>query len=122
MADKTIAALLTEPRKIELREFALPDIGPDAGLAKIEITGVCGADWPIYTGHLAHYAPPPLIPGHEIVARIAKIGAAAARRWGVKEGDRIVMEEYAPCGRCDWCLAGRYYMCEIGRASCRERV
>lgn len=111
MADKTIAAVLTAPRKIELREFKLPEIDTNSGIARIEITGVCGADWPIYTGELAHFAPPPLIPGHEIVARIDKIGASAAKRWDVKEGDRIVMEEYAPCGHCDFCLAGRYYMC-----------
>jgi threonine dehydrogenase-like Zn-dependent dehydrogenase len=111
MTTKTLAAVLVAPRKIELREFPLPEIDADSGLAKIEITGVCGADWPIYTGELAKFAPPPLIPGHEIVARIAKIGANAARRWNVKEGDRIVMEEYAPCGRCEYCLSGRYYMC-----------
>jgi threonine dehydrogenase-like Zn-dependent dehydrogenase len=111
MAGKTLAAVLTKPRTIELREFPLPRIDADSGLAKVEITGVCGADWPIYTGELARFAPPPLIPGHEIVARIAKIGGNAAKRWGVREGDRIVMEEYAPCGRCDYCLAGRYYMC-----------
>jgi threonine dehydrogenase-like Zn-dependent dehydrogenase len=111
MTTKTLAALLVAPRKIELREFPLPEIEAESGLAKVEITGVCGADWPIYTGQLAQFAPPPLIPGHEIVARIAKIGATAARRWNVKEGDRIVMEEYAPCGRCAYCLSGRYYMC-----------
>ncbi|HUB94760.1 MAG TPA: zinc-binding dehydrogenase [Stellaceae bacterium] len=111
MAEKTLAAVLVAPRKIELREFALPEIDADSGIAKVEITGVCGADWPIYTGALAFYAPPPLIPGHEIVARVAKIGARAAKRWGVKEGDRIVMEEYAPCGRCEYCLSGRYYIC-----------
>ena len=111
MADKTLAAVLVGPRKFELRELALPEIDEDSGIAKVEITGVCGADWPIYTGALARYAAPPLIPGHEIVARVAKIGARAARRWGVKEGDRVVMEEYAPCGRCEYCLSGRYYIC-----------
>lgn len=111
MNGKTLAAVLVAPRKIELREFALPEIDEDSGLARIEITGVCGADWPIYTGDLAFYAAPPLIPGHEIVARIEKIGGRAAKRWGVAEGDRIVMEEYAPCGRCDYCLDGRYYLC-----------
>ena len=111
MAEKTLAALLTEPRHIELREFALPEIDADSGLARIEITGVCGADWPIYTGDLAKFAPPPLIPGHEIVARIERIGKRAAARWGVNEGDRIVMEEYAPCGHCSYCLSGRYYIC-----------
>ena len=111
MVDKTLAAVLVAPRKIELRELPLPEIDADSGIAKVEITGVCGADWPIYTGALAQYAAPPLIPGHEIVARVAKIGDRAARRWGVKEGDRIVMEEYAPCGRCEYCLSGRYYIC-----------
>lgn len=111
MVSKTIAAVLVAPRKIELREFALPEIDENSGIAKIEITGVCGADYPIYTGALAKFAPPPLIPGHEIVAHIEKIGAKAARRWGVREGDRIVMEEYAPCGRCDYCLSGHYYIC-----------
>ena len=111
MADKTVAAVLTAPRKIELREFPLPEIDEDSGIAKVEITGVCGADWPIYTGALAEFARPPLIPGHEIVARVAKIGRRAAQRWGVKEGDRIVMEEYAPCGHCEYCLSGRYYIC-----------
>lgn len=111
MVDKTLAAVLVAPRKFELRELALPEIDADSGIAKVEITGVCGADWPIYTGALAFYAAPPLIPGHEIVARVAKIGDRAAKRWGVKEGDRIVMEEYAPCGRCEYCLSGRYYIC-----------
>ena len=111
MGGKTLAAVLTKPRTIELRELPLPRIDAESGLAKVEITGVCGADWPIYTGDLARFAPPPLIPGHEIVARIAKIGKQAAQRWVVTEGDRIVMEEYAPCGRCEYCLAGRYYMC-----------
>ena len=50
MADKTLAAVLVAPRKIELRELPLPEIDEDSGIAKVEITGVCGADWPIYTG------------------------------------------------------------------------
>ncbi|HXP93877.1 MAG TPA: alcohol dehydrogenase catalytic domain-containing protein [Candidatus Binatia bacterium] len=111
MAEKTLAAVLVAPRQIELREFPLPEVDEDSGLARVEITGVCGADWPIYTGDLAKFAQPPLIPGHEIVARVEKIGARAAARWGVQEGDRIVMEEYAPCGHCEFCLSGRYYMC-----------
>ena len=111
MAATARAAVLVEPRRIELRDIPLPEIGPDAGLARVEITGVCGADWPIYTGELRAFAPPPLIPGHEIVARIEQLGPLAAERWNVREGDRIVMEEYAPCGRCEYCLGGTYYLC-----------
>ena len=111
MAATTVAAVLLEARKLELRDVPIPEIDADSGLARVEITGVCGADWPIYTGELRAFAKPPLIPGHEIVARIEKLGARAAARWGVREGDRIVMEEYAPCGRCEYCLSGRYYLC-----------
>jgi threonine dehydrogenase-like Zn-dependent dehydrogenase len=111
MPKTTLAAVLLEPRKIELRDVPIPEIDADSGLARVEITGVCGVDFPIYTGEMRAFAKPPLIPGHEIVARIEKLGANAAKRWNMREGDRIVMEEYAPCGRCEFCLGGRYYMC-----------
>jgi len=35
----------------------------------------------------------PFIQGHEIVGRIERIGRKAAQRWGVKDGDRVVLEE-----------------------------
>ena len=111
MPATTVAAVLQAPRKFELRDVPIPEIDADSGLARVESTGVGGVDWPIYTGEMHAFAPTPLIPGHEIVARIEKLGARAAQRWQLREGDRIVMEEYAPCGRCEYCLGGRYYMC-----------
>ena len=111
MAMKTRAAVLTAPRKIEMRELPVPDINEDTGIVRIELTGVCGVDWPAFTGVRRDRFKIPLILGHEIVGRIEKIGAAAARRWNVREGDRIVLEEYAPCGHCQYCLSGHYYLC-----------
>ncbi len=107
----TKAAVLTGARRMEMRELAVPDIGEDAGLLKIEVTGVCGVDWPAYAGLRPERFKLPLILGHEIVGRIVKIGAKAADRWCVAEGDRVVLEEYAPCGRCQFCLSGHYYLC-----------
>ena len=104
------AAVLVAPRQVEMQEFTLPEIGDDDGLLKIEITGVCGADWAPYLGDTKTCSPPVIL-GHEIVGRIERIGAKAAARWGVKEGDRICMEEYIPCRDCEYCLTGHYNVC-----------
>jgi threonine dehydrogenase-like Zn-dependent dehydrogenase len=106
------AAVLVAPRRIEIEEFPLPPCGEDDGLLRVEATGVCGSDVAVYRGEFsADLFPMPLILGHEIVGRIERIGARAAARWGVGEGDRIVVEEHIPCGRCALCLGGRQKMC-----------
>lgn len=111
MALTTQAAVLTGPRKIELRELPVPEIREDNAVLRVEVTGVCGVDWPAYTQSRPDRFPVPIILGHEIVGRIERIGREAARKWGVAEGDRVAMEEYAPCGRCSYCSSGHYYLC-----------
>lgn len=111
MRTKTKAAVLTGTRQIELQELSIPEVNDDSGLLHVELTGVCGVDWPAYLGTFAERFHPPLILGHEIVGRISRIGKRAATRWNVSEGDRVVLEEYAPCGRCEHCLSGFYYLC-----------
>jgi alcohol dehydrogenase len=107
------AAVLTAPRKLELREFALPEIKSDDGLLRIEANGLCGTDYYQYlckfeigTGKL------PIIPGHEPIGFIEKIGPQAAKRWKVAEGDRVVVKAPLPCGRCRQCQMGATQRCE----------
>jgi threonine dehydrogenase-like Zn-dependent dehydrogenase len=107
----TRAAVLTGPRTIDLRELPVPEVREDNAILRVEVTGVCGVDWPAYTQSRAERFPVPIILGHEIVGRIERIGKDAAHKWGVKEGDRVAMEEYAPCGRCAYCSSGHYYLC-----------
>jgi|tagenome__1003787_1003787.scaffolds.fasta_scaffold20964899_3 2-desacetyl-2-hydroxyethyl bacteriochlorophyllide A dehydrogenase len=111
MALRTKAAVLTGPRQIDIRELAVPEVRPDNAVLRVEVTGVCGVDWPAYTQSRADRFEVPIILGHEIVGRIEQIGVDAAKKWGVKEGDRVAMEEYAPCGRCSYCSSGHYYLC-----------
>jgi threonine dehydrogenase-like Zn-dependent dehydrogenase len=124
MAKTSRAMVQLGPRQLEMREFPLPEISSDAGLLKIEVCGICGSDWCQYQGEFdrpegekdtaigsrfrVRY---PLVPGHEPVGIIEKIGADAARRWKVKEGDRICVEPALPCGFCEYCIQGMYKLC-----------
>ena len=39
MAEQVIAAVMTGKQNIELREFPMPDVAPDAALLKVEAAG-----------------------------------------------------------------------------------
>ncbi len=57
----------------------------------------------------------PVMPGHEPLGRIAKIGDRAAQRWGVDVGDRVAVETMLSCRHCDPCLSGSYHLCDTRR-------
>ncbi|MDP2930917.1 MAG: alcohol dehydrogenase catalytic domain-containing protein [Chloroflexota bacterium] len=115
MAQKVRAAVLVAASKIEMREFPMPEIGRDDALLKIELAGVCGTDPKRYEGKIKATAPFPVIMGHEILGRIAKIGDIASKRMGVKEGDRVVAESMVRCAYCSHCITGDYRFCENPR-------
>jgi alcohol dehydrogenase len=103
------ALVLEEPRKLVGRELALPAIGDDDGLLRIEACGLCGTDHEQYTGALpAGFA---FVPGHEAVGVIEQVGSHAAARWGVSVGDRVAVEVFQRCGACDACTSGMYRRC-----------
>ena len=110
MDSNIMAAVAVEVRRTQLQAFSKPVLASDAGLLRVEKTGVCGSDWPFYLS--TPKTKGPLILGHESVGFIAELGAAAGERWGVKEGDRVALEEYLPCGHCDYCHSGDFRLCD----------
>ena len=119
MSGSSRAVVQTAPRSLELRELPLPEVGPDDGLLRVEACGICGSDYEQYQGALPVRFP--VIPGHEPVGRIVAVGESAARRWGVRPGDRVAVETLIPCGACRNCLTGAYRLCEGGAGGGRGR-
>src|SRR6266567_8622471 len=103
MPERVLAATTIGAFRTEIREYPFPEIPPDAGILRIEAAGVCGSDWQAY-----QHERPPRIMGHENVGRIYRIGTIAAKRWGLREGDRVALEEYLPCGHCSLCRSGEF--------------
>jgi threonine dehydrogenase-like Zn-dependent dehydrogenase len=110
MSDMVRAAVLTAPRRIELRSFPRPRTGPDDGLLRVEACGICGSDVEQYKGALGT-AVLPSIPGHEAMGIVEELGERAAARWNVRKGDRVALEVLIPCRSCELCLTGRYMSC-----------
>ena len=105
------AAVAVAPLRTEPRRLPVPAVGPDDGLLAVDACGLCGTDWDFYTRQRgAHLGP--LILGHEIVGRVAALGEDAAKRWNITSGDRIAVEEFLPCGQCEFCKSGRPALCE----------
>ncbi len=108
MSSGVLAAVKVAPSRTELRELPMPDVPDDAGLLEVRAAGICGVDVHDYPRPLDRG---PLIMGHENVGRVAKLGPIAAKRWGLREGDRIALEGYQVCGHCPSCLSGYFGFC-----------
>jgi alcohol dehydrogenase len=123
MTEKCRAATLLAPDRLEIREYPLPEIPPEGGLVAVERAGVCGSDVKYFHGRIQ--LPLPIILGHEILGRVAKLGRSAASIHGLKEGDRIILKGALGCGRCPDCRRGAGRFCKKrtsygGRTTCAD--
>ena len=90
----------------------VPDPGPGQVLIRVTACGVCRTDLHIVDGELAE-PKLPLVPGHEIVGRVAALGAGV-ERFG--EGERVGVPWLGwTCGRCGQCGSGRENLCDAAR-------
>ncbi len=113
---KARAVVQVGDRRYEIQEFELPRVRDDDALMRVEACGICGSDVDQYDGKLNGMGLQlPIVPGHEPVGVIEEIGAEAARRWGLKKGDRVAVEPGLGCGHCRDCIQGNFRRCRVGR-------
>lgn len=94
------AMLLVEPQRFTATTFALPPVEIGGWLA-IEATGISGSDVQVWQGTNRHIRYP-LIPGHEIVGRVASVIDGA---FDIPIGTRVLVESTIRCGACRRCLS-----------------
>jgi threonine dehydrogenase-like Zn-dependent dehydrogenase len=95
------AMMLVGPRTFCKNTLAIPEI-TEGGWLAIEATGISGVDVQAWKGvsRLAKY---PLIPGHEVVGRIASDPFGTL---GFPVGTRVIVESNIRCGKCSRCRNG----------------
>jgi alcohol dehydrogenase, propanol-preferring len=104
------AMVLEEPRMpLRMREYDNPSPGPNEILLEVAACGVCRTDLHLVDGELPN-PKLPVVPGHEIVGRIAAIGSEVA---GFAVGERVGVPWLGfTCGVCAYCRNGRENLCD----------
>lgn len=119
LPEKMQAVVCHGPEDYRLEQVAVPVAGPGEALIKVEAVGICASDLKCYHGaakfwgdeNRPAWAETEVIPGHEFVGTVVSLDAAAAERWGIAVGDRVVSEQIVPCWECMYCKRGWYHMC-----------
>ena len=104
------AMVLDRPQTpLVLRERSIPQPAAGEILIEIEACGVCRTDLHVVDGELPH-PKLPIVPGHEIVGRVAALGAGVS---GFRVGERVGVPWLgATCGVCPYCRSGRENLCD----------
>ncbi len=116
----SIACLIHGALDLRLEDETPPALGPNDVLLGLGAGGICGSDLHYYQhGRVGAFeVREPLVPGHEASGIVQAIGSAVTR---VKPGQRVAVNPSHPCGRCDYCHAGRGNLCRsmyfLGSAS-----
>ncbi len=97
---------------LTMTDLRVPEPGPGQVQLQVAACAICRTDLHILDGDLAH-PKSHLVPGHEVVGRVSKMGAQVA---GLSIGERVGVPWLgATCGKCRYCLAGQENLCPSAR-------
>jgi 2-desacetyl-2-hydroxyethyl bacteriochlorophyllide A dehydrogenase len=97
-------------------DYPYPELSEGEILLKVKGCGICAGDLKAYHGGIRvwgtseadRYIETPCIPGHEFYGEVVEINGDAQ---GIEIGDNICAEQIIPCGECEFCKNGIYWMC-----------
>ena len=104
------ASVLTSVGEIRLEERPVPAPAADEVLVEVASVGVCGSDAHYFRhGRIGDFVVErPLVLGHELSGRIVAVGADVDP---ARAGQRVAVEPQRSCGKCEFCMGGRYNLC-----------
>jgi len=105
--------VLVQPRSpLEPRDLPTPQPGAGELLIEVHVCGVCRTDLHVVDGELTD-PKLPLVPGHQIVGRVAELGRGVDRH---AVGDRVGVPWLGGTdGTCRYCTSGRENLCDNAR-------
>ncbi|HEV8642675.1 MAG TPA: alcohol dehydrogenase catalytic domain-containing protein [Methylomirabilota bacterium] len=104
------AVVFHGPGDLRYEDLPWPTPGPGEIVVKIDAALTCGTDVKtLRRGHPVMIPRVPTVFGHELAGTVTAVGAGVN---GLRDGDRVVAANSAPCGACALCLGGRANLCE----------
>jgi L-iditol 2-dehydrogenase len=103
-------AVLKKIHELRIESRKIPSLGPEEVLVAVKRVGICGSDVHYYEqGRIGkQVVKKPLVLGHEAAGIIKKVAPGVEK---VKVGDKVAIEPGTFCGRCEYCLTGKYNLC-----------
>ncbi len=116
MAEKMRAVVSYAPYDNRYEDFVKPEAGEGEIILKVKGCGICAGDVKAYHGGIRiwgtspenRYIEAPCIGGHEFYGEVVELGEGVS---DYKIGDVLVSEQVIPCGECEYCKKGIYWMC-----------
>lgn len=116
MAEMMNAVVSYAPYDNRYEKIPRPTANEGEIILKVKGCGICAGDVKAYHGGIRiwgtskenRYIEAPCIGGHEFFGEVVEIGDGVE---GYEIGDVLVSEQIIPCGECEYCKKGIYWMC-----------
>lgn len=95
------------PENLKLEDVADPSLTPGHVVVRVRAAGVCYRDVIDRRGGFP-FMKRPVVPGHEFAGEVVAVADDVTK---LAVGDRVVNLHRAPCGECEFCLAGAEPRC-----------